>query len=163
MAYTAAVITVSDRGYRGETEDTSGPALVTLLRERGYEVVFTTIVPDEEKPIRDALTDCADEKRIDLIITCGGTGFSQRDVTPEATKAVIKREAPGIPEYMRAQSMALTNRACLSRATAGIRGRSLIVNLPGSLKAATENIMAVIDPIAHGLDVLHADVSDCGR
>lgn len=163
MGYTAAVITVSDRGYRGEREDTSGPALVALLIEKGYDVVYTAIVPDEIDSIREALLDCADEQQIDLIVTCGGTGFSKRDVTPEATKAVIGRETPGIPEAMRAESMKITPRGCLSRATAGIRGSSLLINLPGSRKAAIENITAVLEPVAHGLAILQADEADCGR
>ena len=163
MGYKAGVITVSDRGYRGEREDISGPALVAYLIEQGYEVPFTAIVPDEKEMIEEILTDCADERKLDLIVTCGGTGFSQRDVTPEATKAVIERETPGIPECMRAESMKVTNRGCLSRQVAGIRGQSLIVNLPGSKKAAIENISAVIEPIAHGLDVLKSSVTDCGR
>ena len=163
MGYTAAVITVSDRGYRGEREDTSGPALVALLIEKGYDVVYTAIVPDEIDSIRAALLDCADEQQIDLIITCGGTGFSTRDVTPEATKAVIEKETPGIPEAMRAESMKITPRGCLSRATAGIRGTSLLINLPGSRRAAIENITGVLEPVAHGLEILHADEADCGR
>lgn len=163
MGYKAGVITVSDRGYRGEREDLSGPALVAFLIEQGYDVPFTAIVPDEIEMIKDVLTNCADDKKLDLIITCGGTGFSQRDVTPEATKEVIEREVPGIPECMRAESMKVTNRGCLSRQAAGIRGRSLIINLPGSKKAAIENISAVIEPIAHGLEVLQSSVMDCGQ
>ncbi len=167
--YTAEVITVSDRSARGEREDGSGPVLVELLRAHGYEVVGTRIVPDEQGIIEDALVEAASAdtlKRqvaadVALVLTTGGTGFSPRDVTPEATAAVCERMAPGIPEAMRAASMAITPRACLSREAAGIRGRTLIVNLPGSPKAARENIEAVIDPIAHGLRILRGGPADC--
>ena len=115
MGYTAAVITVSDRGFAGEREDTSGPALCAFLIEKGYDVSYTAIVPDERKQIRETLIFCADELRADLIVTCGGTGFSKRDVTPEATRDVIEKETPGIPEYMRSESMKITPRGCLSR------------------------------------------------
>ena len=158
--YTAAVITVSDRASRGEREDGSGPVLVELLRDRGYEVVDTRVVPDEQGVIERVLTDAA-AADVALVLTTGGTGFSPRDVTPEATAAVCERMAPGIPEAMRAASMAITPRACLSREAAGIRGRTLIVNLPGSPKAARENIEAVIEPIAHGLRILRGGVADC--
>ncbi len=162
VTFTAAVITVSDRSFAGEREDVSGPALRDFLREHGYEVVATAIVPDEQELI------AAELKRrvaagVALVLTTGGTGFSPRDVTPEATTAVCERMAPGIPEAMRAASMAITPRACLSREVAGIAGHTLIVNLPGSPKAAVENIQAVIDPIAHGLKVLRGGVLDCAK
>ena len=131
VAYTAAVITVSDRGAAGEREDASGPALVALLAGRGYDVVRTAIVPDERTDIERELRSCA-EADVALVLTTGGTGFSPRDVTPEATAAVCERMAPGIPEAMRAASMQITDRACLSREAAGICGRTLVVNLPGS-------------------------------
>ena len=120
--YTAAVITVSDKGFAGLREDTSGPALVKLLREDGYEVISTSLVPDDMEKIMTELTICADRLSPCLIVTTGGTGFSKRDITPEATKAVIQREVPGIPEAMRAESMRITPRGCLSREAAGIRG-----------------------------------------
>lgn len=162
MNYEAAVITVSDKGSRGERVDTSGPALCAILRSRGLNVVHTAIVPDEADQIQAELIRCADEKKVRLILTTGGTGFSPRDVTPEATKAVIERETPGIPEAMRAESMKLTVRGCLSRGAAGIRGGSLIVNLPGSEKAARENLLAVMDALEHGLDMLaSAGSADC--
>ena len=162
MSYTAAVITVSDKGYRGEREDTSGPAICALLNEHGYEVTHTALVPDEADMIKAELIKCADEMHISLVLTTGGTGFSPRDITPEATLAVIERETRGIPEAMRAESMKITPRGCLSRSAAGIRGRSLIINLPGSRKAAVENLLAVIDPVAHGLDILASEGSaDC--
>lgn len=160
VAYTAAVITVSDRGAAGEREDASGPALVALLAGRGYDVVRTAIVPDERTDIERELRSCA-EADVALVLTTGGTGFSPRDVTPEATAAVCERMAPGIPEAMRAASMQITDRACLSREAAGICGRTLVVNLPGSPKAALENVAAVIGPIAHGLRILRGGQADC--
>ena len=162
MTYTVAVITVSDKGACGEREDTSGPALCEIAREHGFDVKYTAIVPDEMEMIESELIKCADDLKISLILTTGGTGFSPRDVTPEATKAVIERETPGIPEAMRAESMKITPRGCLSRSTAGIRGSSLIINLPGSKKASRENILAVIDSVKHGLDMLASSGSaDC--
>ena len=162
MAYTAAVITVSDKGARGEREDKSGPALCALALEHGYDVVCTSIIPDEIDQIKAELLRCCDELGVRLVLTTGGTGFSPRDVTPEATMAVVERTTPGIPELMRAESMKITPRGCLSRSTAGIRGRSLIINLPGSPKAAKENLLAVIEPIKHGLDMLASEGSaDC--
>lgn len=164
MAYTAAVITVSDKGFRGERKDTSGPALVEMLKEAGYAVCRTAVVPDEKAVIEAELIRCADEEGAALILTTGGTGFSPRDITPEATKAVIERETPGLGELMRAESMKLTPKGCLSRSFSGIRGRSLIVNLPGSEKAARENLAAVLGPLEHGLDMLHsAGSADCGE
>ncbi len=164
MAYTAAVITVSDKGYRGERVDTSGPNLVEILKEKGFEVTYTSIVPDESEQIKAELKKCADELKIALVLTTGGTGFSPRDITPEATMAVVERPTPGIPEAMRAESMRITPKGCLSRSAAGIRGRSLIINLPGSKKASQENILAVIDPVAHGLDMLYSEGSaDCAK
>lgn len=162
--YTAAVITVSDKGYRGQREDTSGPNLCAILREKGYEIAYTAMVPDDSAMLQTELKKCADELHIALVLTTGGTGFSPRDITPEATTAVIERPTPGIPEAMRAESMRITPKGCLSRSTAGIRKRSLIVNLPGSKKAAQENILAVLDPISHGLDMLYSEGSaDCGK
>lgn len=158
--YTAAVITVSDRGARGEREDASGPALAELLRARGYEVVATAIVPDEREQIEAALREQA-AADVALVLTTGGTGFSPRDVTPEATAAVCERMAPGIPEAMRAASMGITPRACLSREVAGIVGRTLVVNLPGSPKAATENVEVVIGSLDHGLRMLRGGQANC--
>ena len=159
MKYTAAVITVSDKGARGERVDTSGPAVCRMLEEAGFEVCHTAIVPDEREQIQAELIACADERKIHLVMTTGGTGFSQRDVTPEATLAVIERETRGIPEAMRWASLQITPRGCLSRSAAGIRGKTLIVNLPGSEKAAKENLAAVLEAICHGMDMLCADGS----
>lgn len=159
--FSAAVITVSDKGAAGLRTDTSGPALAAMLEARGFTVVHTATVPDEKEDITAALIDCADKRAIPLVLTTGGTGFSPRDVTPEATRTVIERETPGIPEAMRAESMRITPRGCLSRAVAGIRGGTLIVNLPGSEKAARENLLAVIDALAHGLMMLTRASADC--
>lgn len=159
MKYNAAVITVSDKGARGERVDTSGPAVREMLEEAGFEVAYTSIIPDDIERIKEELIQCADEKKIALVLTTGGTGFSQRDVTPEATLAVVEREARGIPEAMRYASLQITPRGCLSRSAAGLRGKTLIVNLPGSEKAAKENLASVIGALAHGLDMLFADGS----
>lgn len=162
MAFRASVLTISDKGSRGEREDRSGPLLCGMLREHGYEVIHTEIIPDEQDQIRDVLIRCCDALGVQLVLTTGGTGFSPRDVTPEATIAVIERETPGIAEAMRAASMQVTPRGCLSRGVAGIRGRTLIVNLPGSPKAAKENLEAVIGAIGHGLEMLASEGSaDC--
>lgn len=162
MSYTAAVITVSDKGARGQRADTSGPALCGLLRDAGWDVVYTAIIPDELERIKAELVQCADEKGLNLVLTTGGTGFSPRDVTPEATLAVVERETRGIPEAMRAESMKITPRGCLSRSTAGIRGGTLVVNLPGSEKAARENLLAVLGAVRHGVDMLLSSGSaDC--
>ena len=163
MGYTAAVITISDKGARGERVDTSGPRLVSMLKEHGYDVSYTAIVPDEREQIKAELVKCADELKLSLVLTTGGTGFSPRDITPEATLEIVERCTPGIPEAMRAESFKITPRGCLSRAEAGIRGRTLIVNLPGSEKAAKENLEAVLEPIAHGVQMLLGSGSaDCG-
>ena len=159
MAYTAAVLTISDKGYRGEREDTSGPAVRRMLEEAGFDVRYTAILPDEREQIQAELIACADERKLGLVLTTGGTGFSQRDVTPEATLAVIERETRGIPEAMRWASLQITPRGCLSRSAAGIRGKTLIVNLPGSERAAKENLAAVLEAICHGMEMLMAEGS----
>ena len=163
MSYTAAVVTVSDKGAIGERIDTSGPALVKLLKEKGYDVVYIAIIPDDMETIKGELIKCADELGIALVLTTGGTGFSPRDITPEATMAVVERPTPGIPEAMRAESMRITPKGCLSRSAAGIRKGTLIINLPGSKKASQENILAVIDAVDHGLEMLaSAGSANCG-
>ncbi len=159
--YTAAVITVSDKGSRGERADTGGPLTAELLRQAGYEVVYTAIVPDEQAEIERELIKTADEIDAALTVTTGGTGFSPRDVTPEATIAVCPRMVPGIPEAMRYASAQVTNRAMLSRAQAGIRGGTLIINLPGSPKAIRENLEAVLPALGHGLEILRGDAGEC--
>ena len=157
MSYTAAVITVSDLGSRGQRKDTSGPAVCGMLEEAGFTVVHTAIVPDEKEQISAALRDCADEKKIGLIVTTGGTGLSPRDVTPEATLAVLEREIPAIPVAMWTEGLKITPRAMLSRAVAGTRGNSLILNLPGSEKAARENLTAVIGALEHAMHMIAAE------
>jgi len=158
--FNAAVITVSDKGSAGEREDLAGPLISELLVEKGFDVVYTSIVPDERELIERELIKCADELSIALVVTTGGTGFSPRDVTPEATAAVCTRMAPGIPEAMRAESLKITNRAILARQQAGIRELTLIVNLPGSPKAAKENLLAVVDSLEHGLEMLRGPAGD---
>lgn len=158
--YRAVVVTVSDRASAGVYEDETGPAVAAFLAGHGYEVAGTLVVPDDRPRIEAALKGAA-EKDAALVLTCGGTGFSPRDVTPEVTEAVCERRVPGLPEAMRAASARITDRAWLSRATAGIRGRTLIVNLPGSPRAAVENLEAVVGPLAHGLDILRGGPATC--
>ena len=154
MRYTAAVITVSGKCFRGEQADAGGPAICAMLEEAGFEVAYRGLVPDDRALIEAELIRCADEFKIPLVLTVGGTGLSPRDVTPEATLAVIEREVRGIPEAMRVESLKVTKRACLSRGVAGTRGGTLIVNLPGSEKAARENLSAVLDPLRHCVEML---------
>ena len=164
MEFTAAVITVSDKGSKGERVDTSGPALCKMLEEDGWKIEYTTIIPDDFETIKTELMLCADEKKIPLVLTTGGTGFSPRDITPEATMAIVERPTPGIPEAMRAESLRITPKGCLSRSAAGIRGLTLIVNLPGSEKAAKENLNAVIGALKHGIEMLYSGGSaDCAK
>lgn len=152
---TIGILTVSDRGARGEYEDKSGPVIQEMVTERlGARLAKYEIIPDEIERIEDTLVHWADELGLDLILTTGGTGFAPRDVTPEATKAVIEREAPGLAEAMRAESLKVTPHAMLSRAVAGIRGRTLIVNLPGSPKAARENLETILPALPHGIELL---------
>ena len=154
MEYTAAVITVSDLGSRGLRTDTSGPAVCAVLEEAGFRVIRTAMVPDEQAQISALLCACADETGAHLILTTGGTGLSPRDVTPEATLAVIEREVRAIPVAMWVEGLKITPRAMLSRAVAGTRGGSLIVNLPGSEKAARENLAAVLPALEHALHMI---------
>ena len=161
--FQAAVLTVSDRSFRGERPDEGGPLVAGLLEGAGFSVVKTAVVPDEQGQIEDALREISDSGMVQLLVTTGGTGFSPRDVTPEATLAVCQRMAPGIPEAMRSASMRVTSRAMLSRAQAGIRGRTLIVNLPGSPKAARENLEAVLPALSHGLEMLSGRPADCAK
>ncbi len=159
----AAVLTVSDRSFRGERPDEGGPLVAGLLREAGFAVVKTAVVPDEQSLIETALREIADTGEVQLLVTTGGTGFAPRDVTPEATLAVCQRMVPGIPETMRYASLQITPRAMLSRAQAGIRGSTLIINLPGSPKAAKENIEAVLPALGHGLEMLSGRPTDCAK
>ena len=157
--YNASVITVSDRCFEGECDDLSGPVVRDILEAGGFKVEYTVILPDERDMIENELIKCADELDIALIVTTGGTGFSHRDITPEATMAVCTKMTPGISEVMRAESFKITDRAMLSRQQAGIRNESLIINLPGSPKAARENLSAVLSAIEHGLEMLRGDPS----
>jgi len=159
--YTASVITVSDKCFDGQREDLGGPVVREMLVAAGYIVEYTSIVPDEQDIIEQELVKCTDELDIALILTTGGTGFSHRDVTPEATEAVCTKMAPGIPEAMRAESLKITNRAILARQQAGIRNDSIIINLPGSPKAARENLAAVLPALEHGLEMLRESKRDC--
>jgi molybdopterin adenylyltransferase len=154
MTLRFGILTCSDRSSRGERPDLSGPALVELVTAQGWVVVKTTILPDEVDALRETLSTWADGGEMDIILTTGGTGFAPRDVTPEATRLVIDRQAPGIAEAMRLASLKITSHAMLSRAMAGIRGRVLIINLPGSPKAAVENLQVVIPVLGHAIELL---------
>ncbi len=160
--FKAAVITLSDKGARGERKDESGPAR-QLLEEAGYEVAETLLIADEPEELKKQLIRLADGRQVDLIITSGGTGFSLRDQTPEATLAVAERNAPGIAEAIRAQSMTITNRAMLSRGVSVIRGKTLIINLPGSPKAVKESLGFILESLGHGLAVLRGSATECAR
>lgn len=162
-AFTAAVITLSDKGARGERVDESGPAAAQMLQDAGYEILETLILPDEPELLKTELIRLADEVQADLVVTSGGTGFSLRDQTPEATLAVADRNAPGIAEYIRMRSMQLTNRAMLSRGASVIRKGTLIVNLPGSPKAVRESLEFILDSLDHGLKILRGSASECAR
>ncbi len=156
-----AILILSDKGSRGERVDTSGPALVAWLGDQGVKIVRTTIIPDEELLIEELLKEWADSNELELIITCGGTGVSPRDVTPEATRRVIEREIPGLGEEMRRTSAAITPHALLSRAIVGIRKKTLIINLPGSPKGAIENLAAIWSAIPHAVAKINGDPADC--
>lgn len=157
MEIKIGIITVSDRSSRGERLDTSGPLLVEAVRTHGWVVVRTGIIPDEFDQIKNTLSSWADSGQIDVILTTGGTGFSSRDVTPEATLAVVDRLVPGIPEAMRKESLKITPHAMLSRMAAGIRKRTLLINLPGSPKAALENFEVVCAVLEHAVQLLVED------
>ncbi len=158
-----AIVTVSDRGSRGEREDRSGQALADRLEAEGFEIFFKTVIPDEYAEIRKVLADLADSGKPALILTTGGTGVSPRDVTPEATLSVIERAVPGMAEAMRAASLQKTPHAMISRAVAGIRGKTLIINLPGSPKGAIENLEVILPALPHALDKIQGDPSDCAQ
>lgn len=156
------ILTVSDRCSRGEAEDKSGPAIREIVSPLG-EVTAYRVVPDEKEQIGAALTEFADVLGCDFVFTTGGTGFAPRDVTPEATKAVIEKEVPGIPEAIRAESLKITPKAMLSRAVAGIRGKTLIVNLPGSPKAVRESLAVVLPVLEHAKETLSGETISCGK
>ncbi|MBL4933311.1 MogA/MoaB family molybdenum cofactor biosynthesis protein [Clostridium paridis] len=159
--YNVGIITCSDKAYKGLRLDESGKVIEKVAKENGFNVSRYTILPDEKEKIADELKHMSDELKLNVIFTTGGTGFSKRDVTPEATKEVIERETPGIPEAMRGYSLTITKRAMLSRAVAGIRGESLIINLPGSPKGVKESLDVIISSITHGLDIITGKANEC--
>jgi len=161
--FKVCIITVSDKGSKGEREDKSGEVIRTLMEDAGYQVITKVILPDEVKLLEEQMIEWADNSTCDLILTTGGTGFSPRDFTPEATKAVIDREVPGIPEAMRAYSLTITKKAMLSRAAAGIRKQTLIINLPGSPKAVKETLEYILPPLYHGLEIMTGKTGECAR
>lgn len=161
--FNAAVLTVSDRCFRGERPDSAGPLVAELLKDAGYQVVQTAIVPDEQPRIEQILREIAGAGSVQLLLTTGGTGFSPRDWTPEATADVCQRMVPGIPEAIRAMSLQITPRAMLSRGTAGIRERTLIINLPGSPKAVRESLSFLLPALGHGLEILTGAGGECAR
>ena len=157
MTIRFGILTVSDRSARGEREDASGPVLARLVEEYAWTVSRRSVLPDNESAIRELLIAWADGGELDVILTTGGTGFSPRDVTPEATRLVIEREAPGLAEAMRAASLRVTTHAMLSRVVAGIRKKTIIINLPGSPKGAAENLLVVIPVLPHAVQLLRED------
>ena len=163
LPYQAAVITLSDKGAAGEREDKSGPAIVGELESHGYEVVEKLLLADGVGPLKAQLIRLCDQRQLDLILTTGGTGFTPRDQTPEATLAVADRTAPGIAEAIRADSMKYTKRAMFSRGVSVIRGKTLIINLPGSPKAVHESMEVFLEELPHALDMLRNTVHDCAR
>ena len=161
--FTAAVITLSDKGSAGEREDKSGPAIVSLITDAGYEVKETMILPDEKTLLKRQLIRLADQRQVDVIFTTGGTGFSERDITPEATTEVCDRMAYGISNAILYYSLSITPRAMLSRAVSGIRKKSLIINLPGSPKAVKEALEYILPSLGHGLGILRGTDGECGK
>lgn len=161
--FRVAVITSSDSGFRGEREDLSGPAIRDRMTEEGYQVVSLRVLPDDQAMLEQEMKEICDGGLADLILTTGGTGFSPRDVMPEATAAVSERMVPGIPEAMRAYSLTITPRAMLSRAASGIRKQTLIVNLPGSPKAVRECLDYILPALGHGLEILLGQTGNCAR
>jgi molybdopterin adenylyltransferase len=157
------VITASDKGYRGERDDASGDVIREMVRGLGAEVTFSTVVPDEQEEIKKALIQGADEMGLDLIVTTGGTGVSPRDVTPDATREVIEREIPGFSEAMRMAGLKKTPHAMISRALCGVRGDTLIVNLPGSPKAVREGLEVILPAISHTIAKIQGDPEECGE
>jgi len=157
MTIRFGILTISDRSSRGEREDSSGPALARLIQTEGWSVIRELILPDDESAIRQTLIEWVDSKEFDVILTTGGTGFSLRDVTPEATRSIIEREAPGLAEAMRAASLKITPHAMLSRIITGIRKKTLIINLPGSPKGAVENLQVVVPVLSHAVQLLQED------
>ncbi len=161
--FKVAVITSSDSGYAGQREDKSGPVIVEMAEKAGFEVVSTQLLPDDKEKLKAAMIKICDENTADLILTTGGTGFSKRDVMPEATKEIAEKDVPGIPEAMRYFSLQITGRAMLSRAAAAIRKETLIVNMPGSPRAVGECLEYILPHLMHGLEILTGKASNCAR
>lgn len=159
--FSVGILTISDKGSRGEREDLSGPEIRRILSDLPARIEAYEVIPDEEDVIVQKLVEYADRKKVDLIVTTGGTGLSPRDVTPEATRKILHKEIPGIAEAMRAEGSKITPLAMLSRATAGIRGQSLIINLPGSRDAVRENLTVLLPVLKHALEKVQGDPSDC--
>lgn len=161
--FRTAIVCMSDKGARGEREDLSTKVIEKIVTEKGYKIVKKILIPDEYELIKETLKNICDNNEADLILTTGGTGFAKRDVTPEATLEIVDKIIPGIPEAIRAYSMSITKRAMLSRAAAGIRKSTLIINMPGSPKAVDESLSFIIDSLSHGLEILVGSASDCAR
>lgn len=161
--FTVGIITSSDKGYRGEREDKSGQVIEEIVSQNGFKVIKKVVLPDEKDLLEKEMINMCDNLNVNLLLTTGGTGFSKRDITPEATKSVIEREALGIVEAIRFYSLQITKRAMLSRATSGIRQNTLIINLPGSPKACKEALDFVLDDIKHGIEILLGEAKECAR
>ena len=161
--FTVGIITSSDKGYRGEREDKSGQVLEEIVSQNGFKVIKKVVLPDEKDLLEKEMINMCDNLNVNLLLTTGGTGFSKRDITPEATKSVIEREALGIVEAIRFYSLQITKRAMLSRATSGIRQNTLIINLPGSPKACKEALDFVLDDVKHGIEILLGEAKECAR
>ena len=157
------IITSSDKGYRGEREDKSGQVIEEIVSQNGFKVIKKVVLPDEKDLLEKEMINMCDNLNVNLLLTTGGTGFSKRDITPEATKSVIEREALGIVEAIRFYSLQITKRAMLSRATSGIRQNTLIINLPGSPKACKEALDFVLDDVKHGIEILLGEAKECAR
>lgn len=161
--FTVGIITSSDKGYRGEREDKSGQVIEEIVSQNGFKVIKKVVLPDEKTLLENEMINMCDNLNVNLLLTTGGTGFSKRDITPEATKAVIEREALGIVEAIRFYSLQITKRAMLSRATSGIRQNTLIINLPGSPKACKEALDFILDDVKHGIEILLGEAKECAR